>query len=134
MFNINKNRKSEISVNELNQVNLSFNILMKIVFEKLKLMCIELYLKPIRNPCICQISKKVGFVCVCMCVYTLPRVGFFRLHDGCDIHEKLGSTMFCCEYQLCAFCQVSSSLFPNLSYFTSKDVTPARRKTGEKTI
>ena len=32
------------------------------------------------------------------------------------------------------FCQIPSSLFPNLSYLTSKDVTPARQKTGEKTI
>ena len=35
---------------------------------------------------------------VCMCVYTLPPVGFFRLHDVCDIREKFGSTIFCCEY------------------------------------
>ena len=28
----------------------------------------------------------------------------------------------------------ASAKFPNLSYFTSKDVTPARRKTGEKMI
>ena len=35
--------------------------------------------------------------CVCV-LYTLPPVGFFRLHDMCDIREKFGSTIFCCEY------------------------------------
>ena len=35
---------------------------------------------------------------VCVCVYTLPPVGFFRLHDICDIREKFGSTIFCCGY------------------------------------
>ena len=39
-------------------------------------------------------------MCVCVCVYTLPPVGFFRLQDICDIREKLGSTIFCCEYYL----------------------------------
>ena len=76
---------------------------------------------------------KLVLSCVCVCVYTLLPVGFFWLHDVCDLREKFGSTIFCCEYWLGAFCQVPSSLFPNLSYFTSKDVTPARRKTGEKT-
>ena len=48
---------------------------------------------PIANAplCVC--------VPVCMCVfYTLPPVGFFRLHDVCDIHEMFGSAIFCCEY------------------------------------
>ena len=40
------------------------------------------------------------FVCVCVCVYALPPVGFFRLHDICDICEKFGSTIFCCEHFL----------------------------------
>ena len=39
-------------------------------------------------------------VCVCVCVYTLPPVGFFRLHDVCDMRERVGSTIFCCEYDL----------------------------------
>ena len=60
-------------------------------------------------------------VCVCVCVYTLPPAGFFRLHDVCDMREMFGSTIFCCEYYR-GFCQVPSSPFPNLSsYFTSKD-------------
>ena len=39
-------------------------------------------------------------VCVCVCVYALPPVGFFRLHDFCDICEKFGSTIYCCEHFL----------------------------------
>ena len=63
------------------------------------------------------------FVCVCVCVYALPPVGFFRLHDICDICEKFGSTIYC-----------PSSLSPNLSYFTSKDENSSQLLTGEKTI
>ena len=37
---------------------------------------------------------------VCVCVYALLPVGFFRLHDICDIHEKFGSMIFCCEHFL----------------------------------
>ena len=40
----------------------------------------------------------VTCVCVCVWVYTLPPLGFFRLHNVCDIHEKFGSKIFCCEY------------------------------------
>ena len=65
-------------------------------------------------------------VCVCVCVYTLTPVGFFRLHDVFDIREKFGSTIFCCEYSV-SFCQVPSSLFLNLSYFTSKDENSSHR-------
>ena len=63
---------------------------------------------------------------VCVCVYTLPPVGFFRLHDIFDIREKFGSTIFCCECSV-SFCQVPSSLFLNLSYFTSKDENSSHR-------
>ena len=72
-------------------------------------------------------------VCVCVCVYTLPPVGFFQLHNVFDIREKFGSTIFCCEYSV-TFCQVPSSLFPSLSYFTSKDENFSQPLTGEKTI
>ena len=44
--------------------------------------------------------QKMVIVCVCVCVYALPPVGFFRLHDICDIREKFGSTIFCCEHFL----------------------------------
>ena len=71
---------------------------------------------------------------VCVCVYTLPPVGFFRLHDVFDIREKFGSTIFCCEYQLTALCQVPSSPYLKMSYFTSKDENSSRSITGEKTI
>ena len=81
------------------------------------------------NVCVCVC------VCVCMCVYvyTLPPVGFFWLHNIFDIHEKFGSTIFCCEYSG-SFCQVPSSLFLNLSYFTSKDENSSQPLTGEKGI
>ena len=59
--------------------------------------------------------------CVCVCVYALPPVGFFRLHDICDIREKFGSTIFCCEHFLGA-------------YFTSKDENSSLSPTGEKTM
>ena len=68
-----------------------------------------------------------------MCVYALPPAGFFQLHEVCDIHEKFGSTIFVVSISR-GFCPVPSSLFLNLSYFTSKDVTTACRKTGKKTI
>ena len=68
-------------------------------------------------------------VCVCVCVFIFFHCeGFFRLQDVQDILERYGSTTLCCEYSSGCLCQVPSSLFPNLSYFTSKDVTPARRK------
>ena len=72
-------------------------------------------------------------MCVCVCVYSLPLAGFFRLQDVCNIHpcSDQGSFVVCITN---GFCQVPSSPFPNLSYFTSKDATPACRKTGEKTI
>ena len=40
---------------------------------------------------------RVSSIAVCVYVYTLPPVGFFRLHDVCDI-EMYGSTIFFCEY------------------------------------
>ena len=72
---------------------------------------------------VCQYKR---CVCVCVCVYTLPPVGFFRLHEVFDIREKFGSTIFCCEYQLTALCQVPSSPYLEMSYFTSKDENSSR--------
>ena len=63
---------------------------------------------------------------VCVCVYTLPPGGFFQMHDVSDIRERFGSAIFCCEFQLGAFCQVPSSQFPNLSYSPPKTKTAAR--------
>ena len=91
--------------------------------KSLMLSCIKL--------CVTCVSLRGG--CVCVCVYTLPPVGFFRLHNVFDIREKFRSTIFCCEYSD-SFCQAPSSLFLNLSYFTSKDENSSHRLTGEKTI
>ena len=46
------------------------------------------------------LRKELFIYCfhVCVCVYALPPIGFFRLHDICDIREKFGSTIFCCEH------------------------------------
>ena len=61
-------------------------------------------------------------VCVCVCVFMLfYSKGFFYLQDVCDIHEGYGSTFLCCKYHSRCFCQVPSSPFLKLSYFTSKD-------------
>ena len=58
-------------------------------------------------------------VCVCTCVFILfHRAGFLRL-------ECYGSTMQCCGHYFMRFCQVLSSPFLKMSYFTSKDETPA---------
>ena len=46
------------------------------------------------TPSAIKVTPFVGGVCV------KPPVGFFRLHDICDIHEKFGSTIFCCEHFL----------------------------------
>ena len=79
-----------------------------------------------------DLQGSIWDVCVCVCVYTFPPVGFFRMHDVSDIRERFGSAIFCCEYQLGAFCQVPSSQFPNLSYFTSEDENSSPQLTGEK--
>ena len=51
-------------------------------------------------------------------VYTLLPAGFFRLHDVCDIRERFGSTIFCCEYYVgllqSSFISVSESIIFHL--------------------
>ena len=87
--------------------------------------CSNLFLLPAHcvRVCVCVC------VCACVCVFIFfHREGFFRLQHVKDMLERFRSTILCCEYLSGCFCQVPSSLFPNLSYFTSKDVTPARRK------
>ena len=71
-------------------------------------------------------------VCVCVCVFIT-----FDLLDSS--YCKTSVTYMRCSDQRSfvlsmtrGFCQVPSSPFPNLSYLTSKDETPARQKTGEK--
>ena len=84
-------------------------------------------------PWISRGKKTKWILLVCMCVFILfHREGFFRLQDVQDILEGHRSTILCCEYSSGCFYQVLSSLLPNLSYFISKDVTPARRKTRKE--
>ena len=61
-----------------------------------------------------------GCVCVCMCLYSSTAKASFVCK------------MLCCEYHSRCFWQVPSSPFLKMSYFTSKDETPAHRQTGEK--
>ena len=67
---------------------------------------------------------------ICVCVYTLPTVGFFRLHEVCDIRDQRSFVASISR----SFFQVPSSLFLNLPYSTSKDENSSRTLTGEKTI
>ena len=66
---------------------------------------------------------RVTCVCVCVCVYALPPVGFSRLHDICDIRERFGSTIFCCEHFLGA-----SAKFLHL-YLRIYLISPPKTKT-----
>ena len=90
------------------------------------------------------LQKAVGYVlcwlsvcvCVCVCVYV-----FILFHLLLSFGCTTSVTYMRCSDQrsfvvsiIRNFCQVPSYSFPSLSYFTSKDVTPACRKTGEKTI
>ena len=72
-------------------------------------------------------------LCVCVFIF-FHHEGFFWLKDVEDMLERYGPMILCCEYSSGCFCQVPLSLFLNLSYFTSKDVTLARRKTVEKIL
>ena len=76
-------------------------------------------------------------VCLCVCVSVcvlifFHREDFFQLPDVQDMLESCESTILCCEYSPRCFWQIPSSLSLNLSYFISKDVNSARRKTGKK--
>ena len=83
--------------------------------------------------CVCVCVCVCVRVCVCVCVFILfHREGLFRLQDVWDILEGHISTMLCCEYHSRCFCQVPLSPYLKISYFTSKDETPARPQTGEK--
>ena len=71
----------------------------------------------------------------CVCVFILFHLGGFFQLQWCLWHtwDVRINDLVLWVYARC-FCQVPSSLFPNLSYFTSKDETLARWQTGEKTI
>ena len=85
--------------------------------------------------CYCQgVCVRVR-VCVCVrvCMVILFHRGdFFRLQNIWDILEGYGWTMLCCEYHSRCFCQVPSSPFLNMSYFTSDNEFSARRKLERK--
>ena len=70
----------------------------------------------------CQ-TRKYTLMPVCVCVYSLPPVGFFRLHDVCDIREKFGSTIFLLRVFLGA-----SAKFLHL-YFWIYHISPLKTKT-----
>ena len=78
------------------------------------------------------LDSLVCWCCVCVCLYSstcwlLPTAR--RLWHTWDVRiNNLVASI------ARGVCQIPSSPFLNLWYFTSKDVTPARRKTGEKTI
>ena len=78
------------------------------------------WLKKLKNVSSSHLSEDV---CVCVCIYALPPVGFFRLHDICDIREKFGSTIFCCEHFLGA-----SAKFLHL-YLRIYLISPPKTKT-----
>ena len=70
-------------------------------------------------------------VCVCLCSSTcwfLPTARHLWYMWEVRINDLLLWAFSGC------FCQVPSSLSPNLSYFTSKDENSSRSPTGEKTI
>ena len=80
--------------------------------------------------------KHIACVCVCVCVCVCLYSSTVKASSDCKMFKTYlrGTDQRSCvvNIYLGAFCQVPSSPFPNLSYFTSKDVTPARQKTGEK--
>ena len=78
--------------------------------------------KPLCNSVILKDCKKIA-VSMCVCVYALPPIGFFRLRDICDICEKFGSTIFCCEHFLGA-----SAKFLHL-YLRIYLISPPKTKT-----
>ena len=75
--------------------------------------------------------KKAADLCVCLCSSTclfLPSARHLWYTWEVRINDRLLWAFSGC------FCQVPSSLSPNLSYFTSKDENSSRSLTGEKTI
>ena len=81
-------------------------------------------------------------VCVCVCVYVCVCVCVFIIFHllvstGCTTYVTYVRSSDQRSFVLSisrGFCQVPSSLFLNLSYFSSKDENSSRPLTGEKTI
>ena len=79
-------------------------------------------IKPSVCVCVC-----VCVVSVCVCVFMIfHRKGFFCLQWCLGHTWEYRSMILCCEYYSRCFCQVPSSPFPKMSYFTSKDETPKK--------
>ena len=78
------------------------------------------------------ISMVICFLVVCVCVYALPPVGFFRLHDICEIREKFGSTVFCCEHFLGASAKFLHLYLRICLISPPKTKTPANRSLERK--
>ena len=69
------------------------------------------------------------YVCVCMCVFIIFHCeSIFQLQDVWDILERYGSTILCCEYLSGCYCQVPSSLYLKMLYFSSKDDQLERKR------
>ena len=80
--------------------------------------------------CVCVCVR----VCVCVCVCLYSSTCWLLLAARRLWHTwEDGSTIFCCEYFAGYFCQVPSSQYLNLSYFTSEDENSSPQLTGEKT-
>ena len=75
--------------------------------------------------------KYCSAVCVCLCSSTCWFLSDAR-HLWYTWEVRINDLLLW-AFSGC-FCQVPSSLFPNLSYFTSKDENSNRFSTGEKTI
>ena len=75
--------------------------------------------------CVCVCVWVGGWVSgwVCVCVYTLPPAGFFRLHNICDIREKFWIT----DLLLWVFLEASDK-FLHL-YFWIYHISPPKTKT-----
>ena len=70
-----------------------------------------------------------------MCVFVFiffHREGIFRLQNVQDILERYESTILCCEYLSGYFCQVPSSPYLKMSYFTFKDENSSQHKLERK--
>ena len=82
--------------------------------------------------CVCVLCV---CVCVCVCVFIFfHREIFLRLQDLWNIRERYGWMFLCCEYLSGYFCQVPSSPYLKMSYFTSEGEFLAHWTTREKTI
>ena len=81
--------------------------------------------------CVCVCVRARACVCVCVFIF-FHREGFFRLQCVQDILERYGSTIFCCEYLFGCFCQVPSSPYLKMSYFTSKDENSSHQTKSDK--